>query len=273
MEPGRDPQAIPLADIPFLNDKERLKDLPRGQISDSELNSWREANGGRSLFGTACYPAMSPASQLFGSTLHAGLIAFNDAKPVETAIFNRTHVAIDRFTGGAANSALFTDRLAPVEIPIETELTISNFALWQLGLLGLVFQEVNRGFARFGGGTRKGQGEFRIDVSTVTFRYSQRVYGNRPGGIVSAQTGLPGQDGYSLDTPHEVVDEASLVLLEDVPRELSSSDWRNNGTVRLVVDGQERMTLLFREAVSLAWVPWVERMRQSVEVVAVGTAN
>src|SRR5262249_52442501 len=138
---------------------------------------------------------------------------------------------------------------------IVAELSVVNFALWQIGLLALVFQELNRGYATIGGGTRKGQGIVAVTVPSVTFRYPEIVYRDTHSGIVSAQGHLP--SGVTMDAPATLSDERSLVLfagLEPQP----GRDWRDDGLVTLAIDG-DGVERLFAESVEKAWLRWLPR--------------
>lgn len=300
MHPDRDPQWIPLADDPFVREQAMLSNggdinageaqpavrlpMERGRIADSELREWLEQQD-RSWFDSRpeyadlmdlgqkprfdpsraaqrIYKVLSPASQLFGCTLHAGLLTLDDAHTETRRTQYRSHVAIDRFTQGVG-AGPFLEALSPADAPLVTTLTITNFALWQIALLGLVFQEFNLGYTGVGGGTRKGQGQVRIDMPQVVVRYAEHAY-PFTAGIVSAQAQLARVAGgrYKYDLPDEVVAiESNLPpLLADL-RPQPSTDWREAGMRTLLVQ-EENVKQLFRQAVQQAWRPWVRAMRR-----------
>lgn len=277
VETRSDP-AYPLADATFIHTPDRLPHLKRHQIADSELPAWAQHQDAaddwdKRLKPGTVYTYLSAASQLFGATPHAGLVQIEDAYASATPRPRRSHVAIDRVTGGVGEGP-FLEELVPPDVPLATSLTISNFALWQIGLLGLVFQEINRGYVALGGGTRKGQGQFRIDVPLITFSYSAEAY-DQPHGIISAQAQLCRAPYYAQDVPELVAEiEAGrgkdehgnityqpLVLLADQHIDPQPNhDWRNEGLVVLTVQQGAQVMQLFREAVERAWTPWVERM-------------
>lgn len=252
MEPDRVPSLRPLADVPFIHNENDLPVLRRCEISDSELDAWNNRHKRYTedqLAPGHVYTILSPASQLFGCTLHAGLVTLDDAHVPKKKTMRRSHVAIDRFTGGVGEGP-FIEELAPADTPLQTRLSIRNFALWHIGLMALVFQEINRGYVHIGGGTRKGQGQVQIDVPCVGFCYAQRVYG-ASSGIISAQARLK-----AGDVPPDVLQaEEQMVLLKTAEKQ-EPRGWRNAGTVSLLVQ-EEQVQQLFREAVGQAWRQWI----------------
>lgn len=256
----------PLADDPFVHTEGRsqeeyddwLAQQPRVQIADSELLEWMQARKQAPPTPEAIYPLLSAATQLFGATTYAGLVTLDDAHAPAKATLRRSHVAIDRFTGGVGEGP-FLEELAAAA-PLETTLTVANFALWQIGLLALVFQEMNRGYVAVGGGTRKGQGRVRVEATQIVFQYAHRDA--QETGIVSAQARLAGPPwniapdllAYGIAAEHD------LVLLPDLrPRPRAS--WRDDGLHTLQVSA-EQAEALFTAAVEQAWRGWVEQMKE-----------
>jgi len=282
MHPNRDPAWVPLADNPFVHAEQRLPEL-RSQIADSELREWLQQrpqewfkdhpryaqlmkmNTQRSDVASTAprhlYPLLSPASQLFGCTLHAGLLMLDDAHTASVARQRRSHVAVDRFSGGVG-AGPFIEDLAAAGVPLVTELRVVNFALWQLALLGLTIQELNRGYQGIGGGTRKGQGRVRISAERLEITYATLAYQAGETGAVSAQARLAGSawQGLVEDVPPlvQVLEQEQRLLPELEPQ---TTDWRAAGAQRLLVqEGDVRR--LFREATEKVWQPWVRAMRQ-----------
>lgn len=284
MHPDRHPDLIPLADNPFVrsvvlasdeasNGGSRRSALPseRSKIADSELLEWieqrRQVPGWLDAHSAykplardrpdmrALYPLLSPASQLFGCTLHAGLLTLEDAHAEASTLQRRSHVAIDRFSHGVG-AGPFLEDLAQAGAPLVTQLAISNFALWQMALLAFTLQELERGYAGVGGGTRKGQGSVSITVTQIDLRYAAGLYGNRTG-VVSAQQLL----GMLLpqEVPQEVMRSEREPLLPAL-RPAPGDDWREAGLVSLTLTGAT-ITQLFQEAARNAWQPWLRLMR------------
>lgn len=284
--PGRSADLPPLADVPFVHtldqlrkllgraggpggDAERLellRRLPRGAIADSELADWAEWREPP----PDLYARLSPASQLFGCTLHAGLVTLEDAHAAGRQTQRRSHVAIDRFTGGAGRGLLFVEELAPAAQPLTTTLTISNFALWQLALVGLALREISAGYVGLGGGTRKGQGKVTLEVTGMDLGYADLVYRAaapaRPG-VISAQAwrhrAFAERPWLRAETPRPVLaaegygpDGGALTLLPGLTPADAASDWRHAGTVRFAL-GASESTELFRAAVAGPWGAWL----------------
>jgi CRISPR/Cas system CSM-associated protein Csm3 (group 7 of RAMP superfamily) len=260
VDPERSARRTPLADEPFVHQPNELSKLQRGQIADSELVEWNKEQrhySAEELKPQVVYKIQSAASQLFGSTLHAGLLRLEDATAASPQRQRRSHVAIDRFTGGVGEGP-FIEELAPAATTLETKLTLSNFALWQIGLLALVFQEINRGYVGLGGGTRKGQGQAQIAVPQITIQYPEIAY-NVTAGVISAQARLADPPWSLPDIPEAVLAvERGRVLLADL-EPYSARNWRESGTQTLVIQ-EEQITPLFTEAVGTAWRAWVDEM-------------
>lgn len=292
VEPGgRNPDLPPFADSPFVHSIEQLRELtgapggkddkdewlrllrrlPRRELADSELADfydWREPPAN-------LYAWLSPASQLFGCTLHAGLVTLEDAYAPAPTTQRRSHVAIDRFTGGAGRGLLFVEELAPAERPLTTTLTLTNFALWQIALIGLALREISAGYVGVGGGTRKGQGQVKIDVTGAEIAYAAPVYSTAnptPDGIISAQAWLhaafaerPWQND---EVPTAVrraetrVGEQALTLLAGLAP--ITGGWRDEATVRFTLDTPQ-VGDLFRQAVAGPWADWLQAMADEGE--------
>lgn len=114
--------------------------------------------------------------RIFGNTIMRGRLTCTEAVPKRTLtpkLFD--HVAIDRFTGGAADEKKFDTRpLMPV---IEGDRTVEAFTfkihierpeLWMLGLLGHLLKDLNSGDIRIGHATRRGYGRVRAQVTEAT---------------------------------------------------------------------------------------------------------
>jgi|GEM_PF-5719063 len=272
VDTNTDPKRIPLADDPFVHKDADYRQYERATIADSELAEWNETHNRytqEQLAPERIYRVLSAASQMFGCTLHAGLVTLDDATMPARRLSPRTHVAIDRFTGGVGEGP-FNEQLVVEQSPLTTHLTITNFALWQIGLLALVFQEINRGYVGIGAGTRKGQGQMKIAVPVITFTYNAQAYKDSQKGIISAQAALK---QWLPEMVHDVPEEISAmqagsedntVLLEAIDPQ-TSQDWREQGMKVLLVQ-EEQVPALFQEAVQHAWGPWVQQMmKQEVQ--------
>lgn len=195
----------------------------------------------------AKYCELCLACQLFGATPHASLLRVDDAQSIRLNADMRSHVAIDRLTGGVGYGPFFEEVVLARDGLAKT-ITIENFALWQVALLGLALKEIHLGYANLGAGTRKGQGRFKIDFKSAEIIYAQSFYGNNTG-VISAQP----------ESRHGE-DEAVLKDIQAVAN--WDGSWETYGLARLIVqDAQtKKVEDLFRECVSGAWS---ERMKDN----------
>ncbi|MEZ4637838.1 MAG: RAMP superfamily CRISPR-associated protein [Caldilineaceae bacterium] len=159
------------------------------------------------------YSALCPACRLFGATVHAGLLRVEDSWLQDDLLPDtKTGIAIDRFTGGVKQGALFTLKPLPIGARFATRMTLINPELWQIGLLALVCREMDEGRVRLGSGTRKGLGYVRATWWRATLRYPRVRYAahvpHGTGRIVSANR-LADVAGEGLD-PAVLPDVAPL---------------------------------------------------------------
>ncbi|MGQ9512223.1 RAMP superfamily CRISPR-associated protein [Thermodesulfitimonas sp.] len=118
------------------------------------------------------YYASDPVTQLFGQTYLAGRLRCADAFPVEgrpLQLNERNHVAINRITGATQGTALFSPE-AVEEGTFAAEISLTNFALWQLKLLGWLLQDLDEGYVLIGGSTTRGYGRVRVENVQVVLR-------------------------------------------------------------------------------------------------------
>jgi CRISPR/Cas system CSM-associated protein Csm3 (group 7 of RAMP superfamily) len=178
------------------------------------------------------YRHQCPACQLFGSTAHAGLIRVADAWKRQGDAAAQTNVAIDRFTGGAGHGLLFTTKPLQPRAHFSTEVCLENFDLWHIGLLALVWRDMNEGWVRVGSGTRKGRGQVNVTVKQITVRYPRPIYEKK----VQEQKGLCSAR-WLMGLAFPSADESPL--LPDDRALPESSDWREKPWVTFVFK-QER---------------------------------
>ncbi|MDR1874240.1 MAG: RAMP superfamily CRISPR-associated protein [Synergistaceae bacterium] len=152
----------------------------------------------RTLFNDECKDVVD---DLFGSTerggrLHVDDVYYEVAQPLsypewlgenpealDRISTRREHVAIDRFTGGASDGALYSARPVkcseeePLEkwTPIKISVDFSNPAPQpsidsniELALLKLLIRDLQEGYIPVGFGTRRGLGEIGVDKVTWT---------------------------------------------------------------------------------------------------------
>lgn len=113
------------------------------------------------------------ACRVFGSGRLASAVKLTDFHPVDAAQASpRTQefVAVDRFTGGAAEGAKFDAQVcdrARVAGELHLELSPDRLQPWGLGLLALVLRDLLCGDLPLGFGTAKGLNESRASVTGV----------------------------------------------------------------------------------------------------------
>lgn len=134
-----------------------------------EANKKRDNN----LSGDEIYANVSYACRIckiFGSTGMSSRIKFNDAYPNgKVNIEQRTNVAIDRIMGSVAAGPF--DMEVVTSGSFSTKVTLKNFELWQMGLLGLALRDMEKGRVRLGFAKSRGLGEIEVKVNSLEIRY------------------------------------------------------------------------------------------------------
>ncbi len=128
------------------------------------------------------YAAACPACRLFGCTATASRVQLADADltgPCRSVY--RDMIGIDRFTGGvyAGNANEETGARgganmrfhALEDTTFTTTVTVTNFELWQLGLLAHVFNDFADGMVALGFGKSKGFGQVQGTVREARLAY------------------------------------------------------------------------------------------------------
>lgn len=123
------------------------------------------------ISGVSAYLDSCHACRLFGNTALAGRTRVGDLylSPEQAPLLARRYgVAIDRVTGAVAQG--------PFEIEILTDarflgrLTLRNFTLGQLGLLGAALLDLGDGLVPMGYGKSRGLGRVTVDFQAVQIR-------------------------------------------------------------------------------------------------------
>jgi CRISPR-associated RAMP protein (TIGR02581 family) len=130
-------------------DPNAYKDLNDPNIPDSER-----------------YEKSDCIARLFGSQVLASRIRFKDAFPTgEVTIEQRTNVSIDRKLGSV--------KAGPFDMEVVTSgefgagISVRNFELWQIGLLGLILRDLSNGRIKIGYAKTRGLGDVRIALQDV----------------------------------------------------------------------------------------------------------
>jgi CRISPR-associated RAMP protein (TIGR02581 family) len=112
------------------------------------------------------YQYSCPSCKTFGSLLFGGRMNIADALPDPAHMPDsqgeiRDGVGIDRVTGGAFRGAKFQYQVV-VGGEYLTEISITNFELWQLALWGLFLTDSQNGLISVGSGSSRGFGRIEI---------------------------------------------------------------------------------------------------------------
>lgn len=211
------------------------------------------------------YRHQCPACQLFGSTAHAGLIRVADAwvQQGQGKAAPQTNVAIDRFTGGAGHGLLFTTEPLQPQAHFSTEVCLENFDLWHIGLLALVWRDMNEGWVRMGSGTRKGRGQMSVVVKQITVRYPRSIYEKK----VREQKGLCSAR-WLMGLAFPAADESLLLPDEKAPPE--SDEWREKPWVTFMFEQKKdeaKIKEVLRQSVEEALKARLERGRAGFDFV------
>lgn len=158
--------------LPYLDNKKNnlSLDMKLQVACGLRLNSQdKDANKDRKIGSAEMYRVSCPACRLFGSHNYIGRLATSDAYLTKESegqhrLEIRDGVAIDRLTGGAAAGAKY-DFEVLTKGDFETSIDVRNFELWQLGLLGLVFRDMEDGLIRLGFGKSRGLGKIKVTIN------------------------------------------------------------------------------------------------------------
>jgi CRISPR-associated RAMP protein (TIGR02581 family) len=116
------------------------------------------------------YWAACPACKLFGCAGLASRIVFEDSKIQSYHSAYRDMIGIDRFTGGVYSSANMRFHVLE-DATFSTKVMVTNFELWQLGLIAYVFQDFADELVPVGFGKTKGFGRVQGRVSEIILTY------------------------------------------------------------------------------------------------------
>lgn len=119
--------------------------------------------------------------KLFGCTGTASRIQVHDSAISRQGIVGvRDGIGIDRFTGGVSSGANFKNEVLE-GYTFQSEITIRNFELWQLGLLAYVFSDFKQELVTLGFGKSKGFGRVKGTIGEIRIAY----YGNKTGTVLT----------------------------------------------------------------------------------------
>ena len=99
---------------------------------------------------------------LFGSTARRGRIGFRDSTVAQPHVEPRSHVAIDRISGGGRDKLLFTDSVVTSGQVTLSVLSLGTVADWERDLLLHAVADIHDGLIGVGGGAQRGQGTLQL---------------------------------------------------------------------------------------------------------------
>ena len=183
-----------------------IKNLPeydeKSEISESALR----------------YKYSCPSCKTFGSLIFAGRMNISDAYPDSKHMPDsqgeiRDGVGIDRVTGGAFGGAKFQYQVV-VGGEYLTEISITNFELWQLGLWGIFISDSVDGMISVGSGSSRGFGRIEIlpddreDQPCLELSFPRSYEGISEGKIIRGISALSDPKGKT--TQHYGLEKAKL---------------------------------------------------------------
>ncbi|GIV96498.1 MAG: hypothetical protein KatS3mg057_1155 [Herpetosiphonaceae bacterium] len=180
--------------------------------------------------------------RLFGNTTLAGRVHFADALPAgKVTIEERNGVAIDRIYGSVAVGPFNYEVVT--RGTFKTRISLRNFTLPQLALVGLALRDLGEGRISLGFGKSRGLGRVTIDWGRLEIRYplaglkhqhleAEMLHG--VGALVAPDVA----QRYSLSGDDRIQLPAGLRFAEDA--------W---GTLRLVAEGSGQVQEIFRAVV------------------------
>ncbi len=136
------------------------------------------------------------ACKLFGSTAVAGRVSVTDAyllPGIVPALIRRDGVGIDRFSGSASLRSRYEIE-AVTDVSFRFDLRLTNFELWQLGLVGLAVQDLLNGRLPLGTGKSRGLGQVTGALDGVEVAYLRGSQAGQPDGAL-AGVGTLAEDG------------------------------------------------------------------------------
>lgn len=246
-----------------------------------------EAYPGETGYALAC-----AACRLFGCGFLASRARFADAfpaKPISEEVGQRTGVAIDRVLGSVAVGPFQMEALTAGVL--HTSITLSNFELWQLALLGLVLRDLEAGRLPVGFGKSRGFGDLRATMGSIALRVfasegvtvsrerleifgagvaagveppNRRAGGQTSGGqdrtMSSGEQGRPVRERYGMRKEEPV----TLLLRTgqgESPALDEGTDFRIDddevlAALSITLESKKARDVLFRECVNKGWVPF-----------------
>lgn len=197
--------------------------------------------------GAEIYHALCPICRIFGRTVMASHLYFEDAYPTAETVTKaneteeRDGVAIDRVSGAVAVGPFQLEVVTRGEFA--THLTLRNFQLWQVGLLAVALRDLSEQRVPLGFARSRGLGRVSLHYDRLEIDY--------PGQFLDTGKQAFGQFLYGV-TAFGSVDGYGYYPEEPLPLPLPTTPLSEWGRVSLVYEGAEAITDLLKATVA----PW-----------------
>ncbi|MCD4681838.1 MAG: hypothetical protein K8R86_01035 [Bacteroidales bacterium] len=166
------------------------------------------------------YQYSCPSCKTFGSLIFSGRMNISDAYPDSKHMPDsqgeiRDGVGIDRVTGGAFRGAKFQYQVV-VGGEYLTEISITNFELWQLGLWGVFISDSADGMISVGSGSSRGFGRIEIvpddreDRPCFELSFPRSYEGISEGKIIRGISALSDPDSKGKTAQHYGLEDGRL---------------------------------------------------------------
>lgn len=217
-------QGVPVC-ATFKNRSPQRRGRPWSIDSDACMDRPKPGSSA-ALFSQQC-----PVCRTFGSLHVSGRANISDAYPwapdaqrseqqASVAYANSTEkrfqIGIDRQSGQVHRGALF-DLEVLVQGTFHAELQLHDFQLWQLGLLGVLLRDMDRGDLPLGFGKTRGLGQVAVRATSLSIRWAHSDASFLAG---TAFLGGDHVQGYGL---YGIAEEDRLQLPES-----GTSTWRGS---------------------------------------------
>lgn len=248
---------------PFLSDRDEnrygLKPACfRGKDKSEGKEKSNDKKDGARVYRESCY-----ICRIFGNLEIAGRLKVNDFYPRNgnPASEVRYGVAIDRVTGSVAHG--------PFDMEVVTNgefygmITLRNFTLGQLGLVGAALCDMAEGFVRLGYGKARGLGQVELVFDKLEIRYLRKKDMLGIEGSVISRILLKDMIGETIVRGIESLCDSDTAQEFALPPareglELSGGSVSSSSSF-LLLTGDEEGTKKLLEAAAALWVEEVRR--------------
>jgi CRISPR/Cas system CSM-associated protein Csm3 (group 7 of RAMP superfamily) len=182
--------------IPFLTDSQDRPLVPGSSLKGlirSRVEFLLRSLGGRACSDKPCGDC--PTCQLFGygggelpdnatGVGRKSSVAFRNCAIDGAGTSERIHVSVDRFTGGALDGALYSDRVVDAgTFRIVVDPLHGTTPQWGQGLILAALIDLDEGLIGLGGSTTRGYGTVRADDGPLR----DQLFGGRPASAIARE--------------------------------------------------------------------------------------